>query len=111
MADNDKNIRSWRWTLITVQIPLWPIMTQGQLRHIIKKASSDSSMADNDSLSITVSFLLYTCSDSSMADNDCTASAQIWSISNVQIPLWPIMTTIEHLDEAGCNKFRFLYGR
>ena len=54
--------------------------------------SSDSSMADNDLILARYIIALEPGSDSSMADNDNAKIEFDVAQSDVQIPLWPIMT-------------------
>ena len=68
-------------------------------------------MADNDRVRVTFSLDVLVSSDSSMADNDSLNILYVPTSKNVQIPLWPIMTYESCIDSFDSNRFRFLYGR
>ena len=71
MVDINKRAQKQAWSLNTVQIPLWSILTSSKDFKRASKLCSDSSMVDINQLS-----------------SPCQASATF-----VQIPLWSILTS------------------
>ena len=92
MDDCNGATGTWPGRKMSVQIPLWTIVTGGRIRHATIDSSSDSSMDDcNHKLQLRGGVLLAR-SDSSMDDCNNPFIVSVKTYYKVQIPLWTIVT-------------------